>query len=123
MFTCPKRPQAAHFHVSIHDFSGMFQLKLEGPFTAAEAPEVEARWRTASSIIGNREFRVDLRDVTTVDAAGRGLLGRMRESGADLIAGAGPTHGESRSLEFLACLFARLRALTKRMRTGSEPRP
>ncbi len=134
MFTCPKRREVAPFRVTIHDFARAFQLRLEGPFTAAEVPEVEARWCTAASIIGSRAFRVDLRAVTSADAAGRSLLGRMRESGAEFIADtpkttrlvseivgvwqAEPAPEEHRSPlpplrnlpTLLACLFSRLRA-------------
>jgi hypothetical protein len=134
MFTCPKRREAALFRVTIHDFAQAFQLQLEGRFTAAEVPEVEARWRTAASIIGNRAFRVDLRAVSDADAAGRSLLGRMHESGAEFIADspkttrlvseivgvwqAEPAPEEHRGPlqpfrdlpTLLACLFSRLRA-------------
>ena len=132
MFTCLKNRRDTAFRVTIHDFARAFELQLEGPLTAAEAPEVEARWRTASSIIGKRSFRVDLRAVGTVDAAGRGLLGRMRDDGAELIASGPETaelvreiaglrpaasapraHGHLalRDLPvFLACLISHLRA-------------
>ena len=88
MFTCPKRRTVRSFHVAMHDYAREFRLTLEGPFTAAEAPEVEARWRTAASIIGTRDFRIDLDGVTYADTEALGLLARMREAAAQFIAAA-----------------------------------
>jgi hypothetical protein len=69
MFTCPRSQKERPFHVGIHDFAREFRLALEGPFTSAEVPEVESRWRTAASIIGDRDFRIDLNDLTSADDA------------------------------------------------------
>jgi hypothetical protein len=118
--------------VSIHHSASAFLLKLEGPFTAAEAPEVEARWRTAASLPGNRVFLVDLTAVTFAEPAARGLLDRMRGAGVGLVVDApqaawlasGITfpepsrhverkRGFRRTLEgfpaLVACLFTRVR--------------
>jgi ABC-type transporter Mla MlaB component len=132
MFMCPKRNGRARFRVSIHHFAEAFELKLEGPLTASDAPGVEARWRTAASLIRVRPFRVDLQAVTTVDEAGRQLLDRMREHGAEFILGrdaarlrneigwtasmettgdrelAGPLRALRSLPELFACLFSRL---------------
>ncbi len=82
MFTCPRGRANPPFHVGIHDFAGEFRLAIEGPFTSAEIPEVESRWRTAESIIGTREFRVDLDGVTSADDAAISLLRTMHLAGA-----------------------------------------
>ncbi|MBZ5586097.1 MAG: hypothetical protein LAQ30_28680 [Acidobacteriia bacterium] len=132
MFRCEKRRKPVAFRVSIHNFARAFRLNLEGALTAADVPEVEARWRTGSSIRGDRAFEADLRDVTAVDGEGRALLLRMREDGVEFIAdspesgrlvseitGALPVvvpRKERSSLfrelpELLACLFSRLKAL------------
>ena len=66
-------------------------------------------------MIGKRAFRVDLTQVAAVDEAGRGLLARMRESGAELIAAGTPAKARDnmisrlfRNLQLLcACLLSR----------------
>jgi hypothetical protein len=85
MFARSERRNDVPFRVSIHHHAGAFVLKLEGPFGAADAPEVEARWRTAASLLESRAFEVDLAGVTSVEPSARELLLRMRESGADLV--------------------------------------
>ncbi len=86
MFVCPSSRLSQSFHVGIHDFAHEFRLTIEGPFTSAETTEVEARWRTASSIIGGKPFRVDLDGVTEADQAARALLKRMHSHGAQFVA-------------------------------------
>ncbi len=85
MFTCPKLRKSLPFRVSIHNSARAFELKIEGPLTEDAVRDVEARWRTGSSILGERAFRVDLGSVASVDAAGRELLGQMRAGGAEFI--------------------------------------
>ena len=79
------RPNGRPFRVSIHHHASAFVLKLEGPFGAADAPEVEARWRTAASLLVSRAFEVDLAGVTSVEPGACELLRRMSESGAELL--------------------------------------
>jgi len=134
MFTCSERRNNSPFRVSIHDYARAFVLKLEGPFSASDAPEVEARWRTAASMLQNRELVVDLTAATSVEPAARDLLVRMYESGAAFVA-EGPSMvrlaGEITGVEpkehvvrkralwrpfedfpaMVACLFMRVRAL------------
>ena len=75
------------FHVGIHDLAREFRLALEGPFTSAEVPEVESRWRTAASIIGNRDFRIDVDGLTSADDAALALLRTMHLAGARFTTG------------------------------------
>jgi hypothetical protein len=86
MLPCPSLPHIEPFRVGIHDFSHSFRLTLSGALTAREADGVEARWRTAASIIGGRIFEVDLREVSSADAPARELLRRMHQSGARFLA-------------------------------------
>jgi len=85
MFKRSELRNSAPFRVGIHHHAGAFVLKLEGAFGDADAPEVEARWRTAASLLASRAFEVDLAGVTSVDPGARALLIRMRESGAELL--------------------------------------
>jgi hypothetical protein len=84
MFWRSQRRNGRPFRVSIHHHASAFVLKLEGPFGAADAPEVEARWRTAASLLASRAFEVDLAGVTSVEPGARELLRRMSENGAEL---------------------------------------
>jgi len=70
-----------------------FVLKLEGPFGTSHLPEVEGRWRTASSLLENRAFMVDLAAATSSCVFGRGLVSAQTHdsvTGAD----AGASHRE-----------------------------
>jgi hypothetical protein len=86
MFGCPKS-QPGGFRVGIHDSAAVFRLKLEGPFTAAAAHEVESCWTTARSTVRHKKLVVDLSRTTSVDAAGRELLLRLHGHGAEFVAG------------------------------------
>lgn len=57
-------------------------LKLEGRLTDVWAAEAEAHWHTALTLAGSRPMVVDMRDVLSVDPAGRRLLAQMRRDGA-----------------------------------------
>ncbi len=93
MFTCPKSRLNRPFHVGIHNFAREFHLALEGPFTSAEVPEVESRWRTAASIISGKDFRVDLDEVTFADESARALLTSMYAQGARFVANGAQARG------------------------------
>ena len=70
----------------LHDEPSVFRLELEGALLAGNAVELERVWRTGSSTLGTRAFVVDVDSLTSVDDAGRRLLGRWRQLGATLLA-------------------------------------
>jgi hypothetical protein len=70
----------------LHDDPATFRLELVGALLAGTAAEVERVWRTGSSTLGARAFVVDVDSLTSVDDAGRRLLGRWRQLGATFIA-------------------------------------
>jgi len=69
-----------------HDSAGMFRFVLRGDLSGTSVREFEQAWNTATSIATRKEIVVDLSGVTDADAAGVGLLSRMRESGVRLTA-------------------------------------
>jgi hypothetical protein len=70
----------------LHDDPSTFRLQLAGALLAGTAAEVERVWRTGSSTLGARAFVVDVDSLTSVDDAGRRLLGRWKQMGATFIA-------------------------------------
>ena len=72
--------------ITVHDTPGACRIQLEGKLTAPWVTELEDCWRAAESKLHGRALEVDLTDVDYADAAGRYLLGWMRERGARLIA-------------------------------------
>lgn len=71
----------------IHDGSAAFRFNLTGNLSDDGAKEIEQVWRTASSAIGDRNFIVDLSDVTEIGEYGRELLLRWHAEGATPLAG------------------------------------
>jgi anti-anti-sigma regulatory factor len=57
--------------------------RLEGPWVA----ELEKCWRGMRAGAKRAKHRVDLSGVTFIDAAGKDVLARMYEHGAELVAG------------------------------------
>ena len=79
-------PERARLRYYIHDGSSMFRFKLSGPLAGQDALELEQCWRTALSVIGSKDFVVDVSELTTVDDAGRELLDLWRRHGAKFVA-------------------------------------
>jgi len=64
-------------------------LKLEGSLTGAWVPELGACWCGVAMTAPDRPVRVDLTDVSHVDAAGRALMTLMYRAGVRFVALAG----------------------------------
>jgi hypothetical protein len=90
LFSRSTGERSSAFRVFIHDGAAEFRLSVKGNFTAGDVREVEQRWRTAASIIGDRAFVVDLCGVTSWDSAVGDLLERMQKSGARLLPATAP---------------------------------
>ncbi|QOY87625.1 hypothetical protein [Paludibaculum fermentans] len=67
-----------------HDERACFRFQLRGPLDERSIRQLECSWQTAQSILGKKDLVVDVTGVTEVDDAGRKLLNRMRESGAQI---------------------------------------
>jgi ABC-type transporter Mla MlaB component len=66
--------------------SNEYLLKLEGCLVGAWVPELAACWREVSGRVPRRVVRVDLTEVSRVDAAGRELMTLMYRAGVQFVA-------------------------------------
>ncbi len=72
--------------ITVHDNPRTLTFQLEGAVAGPWVRELEECWRDARD--GGRELvlRVDLTEVTSIDAAGKACLAAMHRQGAELIA-------------------------------------
>ena len=61
-------------------------FKLEGKLAGPWVKELELSWRSATGTHHIYPVRVDLSSVSFIDADGKGLLARMYDEGAKLVA-------------------------------------
>jgi ABC-type transporter Mla MlaB component len=73
-----------------HDEPSRFRFVLRGQLLGASVEELEHAWRTAQSVLKDRELVVDVSALSLADSAGLGLLLRMQQSGARLVASDAP---------------------------------
>ncbi len=73
--------------ITVHDSPRTLTFQLEGGLAGPWVQELEECWRDAQ--VGQRDLvlRVDLTDVTAIDAAGKACLATMHRQGAEFIAG------------------------------------
>jgi len=74
------------FRYYMHDGPSAFSFELAGKLSDNAAGELEQAWRTASSVRPGRSLIVDISYVTQVDLAGRAMLRRWHDGGAQLVA-------------------------------------
>jgi hypothetical protein len=70
--------------ITVHEDDGQCRLELAGRLGGPWVTETESVWRAAP--YSRKEMEIDLRQVTAVDDAGRGLLSAMHQAGARLVA-------------------------------------
>ena len=70
----------------MHDGPSAFRFELAGDLNSEGARRLEQHWRTASSLIGDRAFIIDITFLTSAEGEGRALLARWHADGAQLIA-------------------------------------
>ena len=56
--------------------------QLAGPWVA----ELRSNWDQVRDRSGSRRYVIDLSDVTLIDGSGEGLLGELRNEGAEFVA-------------------------------------
>ena len=66
--------------------AGVMTFELEGKLAGPWVKELELSWRSAAGTQHIYPVHVDLSSVTFIDADGKGLLARMYEEGAKLVA-------------------------------------
>ena len=64
----------------------VLKLRLEGRLEGEWAALAAESWSSERATKGSRQIRVDLNDVTFIDAEGKILLARMHKAGAEFIA-------------------------------------
>jgi hypothetical protein len=74
------------FSYYMHDGQNAFSFEVAGTITDSAADEMEQAWKTASSTANVDSLVVDLSYVTDVSAAGRKMLRRWYDAGAQLVA-------------------------------------
>ena len=72
--------------ITIQQQSGLLILQVEGKLIGPWVAELENCWRQALSSRPFATVRVDVSEVTHVDAAGKQLLAAMHGQGVELIA-------------------------------------
>ena len=72
--------------ITIHDAPPTLTFRLEGRLVGPWVRELEECWRGA--LAGRRKptFRVDLTEVTSLDAAGQACLAALHRQGAEFVA-------------------------------------
>jgi hypothetical protein len=68
--------------ISIIDTSAQCRLVLEGKLIAPWVTELKKTWKTLGADLGEREFVVDLGDVTFISREGENALLELMRSGA-----------------------------------------
>ena len=72
--------------VTVHDKPEALTFQLEGRLAGPWVRVLQECWRSAPARPRQRILRVDLTEVTSIDAAGRTCLAAMRRHGAEFIA-------------------------------------
>ena len=72
--------------ITVHDEPGSLTFQLEGRLAGPWVQVLEECWQSA--LAGHRQpiLRVDLTEVTSIDADGRACLAALHRQGAELIA-------------------------------------
>jgi hypothetical protein len=72
--------------ITVHDAPRTLTFRLEGKLAGPWVRELEECWRGALANQGEPNLRVDLTDVTFIDAAGQACLAAMHRQGAEFVA-------------------------------------
>jgi hypothetical protein len=72
--------------ITIHDAPRVRTFRLEGRLAGPWVRELDECWRGARAGRRKRTLRVDLTEVTAIDAAGRACLEALHRQGAEFVA-------------------------------------
>ncbi len=72
--------------IALKDEGTRIRVTVDGELTGQQAEVLEANWQSAASLRKEKTFFVDLCGVTSIDAAGKRVLGHMIDDGAELSA-------------------------------------
>src|SRR5262245_6086184 len=72
--------------ITIHEAPRTLTFRLEGRLAGPWVPELEKCWQSTLADRRKRILRVDLTEVTSLDAAGRTCLAALHRQGAEFVA-------------------------------------
>ena len=72
--------------ITVHDKPGALTFQLEGRLAGPWVRVLEECWQSALARQRQAILRVDLTEVTSIDATGRACLAALRRQGAEFIA-------------------------------------
>jgi ABC-type transporter Mla MlaB component len=72
--------------ITVHDKPGALTFQLEGRLAGPWVGVLEECWQSALARQRRRVLRVDLTEVTSIDAAGRACLAALHGQGAEFVA-------------------------------------
>lgn len=72
--------------ITVHDDPGTVTFRLEGRLAGSWVRELQDCWESALAARPNSAVRVDLTEVTFIDAAGKAFLAAKHAQGAELMA-------------------------------------
>ena len=72
--------------ITVHDAPRTLTFRLEGRLAGPWVRVLQECWRGALANRGEPLLRVDLTDVTSIDAAGQACLAAMHRQGAEFVA-------------------------------------
>ncbi|HMJ62657.1 MAG TPA: hypothetical protein VK493_12885 [Bryobacteraceae bacterium] len=73
---------SSNFKYYIHDGTGACRLQLLGQVGESEVAELTSCWQTAKTTLGARPLVLDVREVNSIDDAGKKWLAGMIQDGA-----------------------------------------
>ena len=72
--------------ITVHDKPGALTFRLEGRLAGPWVRVLQECWQSALARQGQPILRVDLTEVTSIDAAGRACLAALHRQGAEFVA-------------------------------------
>ncbi len=72
--------------ITIHEKPGVLTFQVEGRLAGPDVQVLEECWRSALARHRDSTFRLNLTDLTSVDAEGRACLGALHRQGAEFVA-------------------------------------
>jgi S1-C subfamily serine protease len=67
--------------IYLHDGASSFRIVVLGALVGPAAAELDRTWKTASSVLDEGKFVIDITGLTAIDGSGLSVLSRMHDSG------------------------------------------
>jgi hypothetical protein len=76
----------AMLRITVHETEGILTFQVEGRLAGPDVQVLEECWCNALARHRDSTFRLNLTDLTSVDAEGRACLAALHRQGAELVA-------------------------------------